>query len=336
MGTFLDVAEMLWRTDQVGDRAEDFRAVFEGRSKLQAIYAKANLDIMNIEDVFAAFEMGKTLASLAGYEPAQIENLLHAVRSLIIKTIGLTQRFGGDSHPPEPYWRFARLVKFLQEKATPAHNVSIITFNYDVGCEHGLHVENVGHSYHLGDFEGDKGRVPLLKLHGSLNWGRSVEGSLVPFRMDEFFQKYKLVPGPDQNHWIFDIGSRLEGCEGLRGVPHPEPFLVPPTWNKTQHYGDIAKIWQKAAEVLSKAENIFVTGYSLPPSDAFFRYLYALGTVGPGLLRRFWIFDTAAKGGPVDERFKALLGRSVLPRHDYFENTFQQGIERVSREFGGN
>jgi hypothetical protein len=340
MKDFLDVAEMLWRTNQVGDAADDFRAVFEGQSRLQAVFAKANIDVLNIEDVFAAFEMGKTLASLPGYSESEIDSLLHSMRVAIVKTIGRTQQYGKDSSgrfwPPDPYQDFAVLIGHLRNQSRPAHDVSIITFNYDVGCEHGLYTEGVKYSYYVGDYEDTPDYMPLLKLHGSLNWGQDANGRPVPFRMEDFFEgtkRYTPTPGPNQNHWILDIGSRLEGCENLRNVHQPEPFLVPPTWNKTGYYKEIAGVWRKAAQVLSDADNIFVSGYSLPRSDAFFRYLYALGTVGEGLLRRFWVFDPENEGGAVDKRFRKLLSQSAQQRYKYWPISFEDAIAELSKIF---
>ena len=69
------------------------------------------------------------------------------------------------------------------------------------------------------------------------------------------------------------------------------PDVVPPTWNKSQYHGELESVWKAAARGLSTAENIIVCGYSLPESDQFFRYLYALGTVGELRLKNLGVFD---------------------------------------------
>lgn len=109
-----------------------------------------------------------------------------------------------------------------------------------------------------------------------------------------------------------------------------EPFIVPPTWDKTQYHRQISRVWRRAAQELKSAENIFVSGYSLPSSDAFFKYLYALGTVGSGLIRRFWVFDPDEA---VNGRFKTLLGRSVLDRYSFFGLIFRDAISHIRKEF---
>ena len=55
-------------------------------------------------------------------------------------------------------------------------------------------------------------------------------------------------------------------------------MIVPPTWNKTEYHSNLSHVWHEAAVELGSARNIYVFGYSLPETDSFFRYLFALGT----------------------------------------------------------
>jgi hypothetical protein len=104
------------------------------------------------------------------------------------------------------------------------------------------------------------------------------------------------------------------------------PLLVPPSWNKLDYGRHLAPIWKRAAEELSNAENIFVIGYSLPETDAFFRHLYALGSLGDRLIKRFWVFDLD-RSGSVESRFRAVLGKAALSRFKYSSNGFPYGFE---------
>jgi hypothetical protein len=49
--------------------------------------------------------------------------------------------------------------------------------------------------------------------------------------------------------------------------------IVPPTWNKTV-FRKIRPAWNTAFRLLSEANHIRFIGYSLPPSDAYARYLF--------------------------------------------------------------
>ena len=91
------------------------------------------------------------------------------------------------------------------------------------------------------------------------------------------------------------------------------PVLVPPTWNKNEYHIGLPRVWGHAARELAEAENIFVIGYSLPESDTFFRYLFALGSASDTRLKRLWVVNPD-KGGHVKGRFEAMVGRGIQSR----------------------
>ena len=103
-------------------------------------------------------------------------------------------------------------------------------------------------------------------------------------------------------------------------VSERRAHLVPPTWNKTQYHEYFAKIWSRAADELSDAQDITVIGYSLPESDAFFRDLVALGLEGATRLRRFTVVDPDTK---VAERFNRLLGPDARHRFTHVQAPFE-------------
>ena len=75
--------------------------------------------------------------------------------------------------------------------------------------------------------------------------------------------------------------------------------------------------------ILSEAEHIIVIGYSLPDTDQFFRYLYALGTVGATRLKRFWIVNPDKT---IEERFSTLLGPLAQQRIRVDNVMFSEGV----------
>src|SRR2546427_11578214 len=70
---------------------------------------------------------------------------------------------------------------------------------------------------------------------------------------------------------------------------------------------------------MSEAENIVVIGYSLPREDQFFQYLFALGCVGQGLIRRFMLCDPDSA---VEQRFRELLAPAVQDGFEYLPGVF--------------
>jgi hypothetical protein len=105
--------------------------------------------------------------------------------------------------------------------------------------------------------------------------------------------------------------------------------LYRPTWSKTEYQARFENLWSHAARHLSDADQIIVIGYSLPPSDSFFRDLYALGTVGDVILKRFWVFDPDETGF-VERRFKELLGEAAKQRFQYSRVTFTNALHLLN------
>lgn len=80
------------------------------------------------------------------------------------------------------------------------------------------------------------GTIPLLKLHGSLNWAVSRDGELIKY-ID---------------------------CRPSRGRRY-DVLVLPPA--RSRVHDQLAATWQQAHEVLSKADAWVVCGYSIPAYD---------------------------------------------------------------------
>ncbi len=173
MGNFLEVAEDLWRRGFVAESDEHFSNVFGAIGNLQGIHSKAKIDTYNVETIYAAFEMGKLLKSLPGItDTNMIDDLIYSLKVVISHTLERTTRllnYGGEIHAPVAYGNFADMIsKLIDEKKS----FSIITFNYDLGLDYALSRNKILLDYALGDIETNPRTATLLKLHGSLNWGK--------------------------------------------------------------------------------------------------------------------------------------------------------------------
>jgi len=333
---FLDVARGVLESGKVSDAAESFQAIFGGMSVLQQVHSKSQLDIQNVESVFAAYEMAKTIHRFGSYNDEQIDDLLTAMRAVIVKTVEQTLMLPvrtQHAYPPVPYEDFGKLVQFLVQEAMPRQTVSIITFNYDVAVDYALHHQSTQVQYALGtDTEAG---IPVLKLHGSLNWARCTKCSaIVPWKLDQYLQRHtwNLRVNTHLRQVKLLIGSRIRDFEHCGQKVEPQPVIVPPTWGKLEHHRVLSRVWSRAAKELSEAEHIFIIGYSLPLSDSFFRYLYALGTVGQAILQRFWVFNPDTTG-EVEARFRQLLGPGATQRFQYFPKTFENSISIIKTAF---
>lgn len=345
MAEFLETARRLMDDGEVEGHRAAFERVMDGMSALRAVHSHCDdLDIDNVESVFAAFEMAQTLAKFPGYEPAEIGEFSKAMKVVIYRTIEKSMTYpvrgtwesGQHVVSPEPYDSFLDLVLHIIRETRVSQRVAILTFNYDVAVDYAFRTHGLSPDYFLQPKDAPEG-VPLLKLHGSINWAHCPEcDAVVPWKIKDFFSGGREWPLYRELKGVyFDIASKLQEmpchCEG---VPvDPEPVVIPPTWNKEDYYRQVRPVWAQAAKQLGEAHSIFVIGYSYPDSDAFFRYLYALGAVDAPVLKRFWVVNPEPEGGRVDQRFRRLLGPGAIRRYTYVAQPFSQALRSIKDEF---
>ena len=337
MADFLDKADELRRGGELNQFKPDFDRVFNAISALQSVHSKAELDLDNIESVFAAFEMGRLINRLPGMSDDDIESLLVSIRRLILITLEKTVTYpvrDGNIYPNNSYNSFAELVNILNDDGKQ-NRCSIITFNYDLALDYALNFSSHPADYCLSETT-KPGYTSLMKLHGSLNWARCSKcKEIIPYDFHAFFQKYSFpFLGEREIQFVrLELGSKLASS----GLKHCEediksgPVIVPPTWNKTEYHQGLSKVWSRAASELSDAENIFISGYSLTESDLFFRYLFALGSVGQTRIKRFWVFDPDEEN--VRHRFEKLIGSGSKAKFVFKKQTFGEAINLISGEF---
>lgn len=335
MANFLDVAENLWKTGKVQQFEKQFENVFKGRSELQQVHSKAQLNIQNIESVFVAFEMGKTLQKFGEFKDTEIDDLVASMKSVILATIETKLEFHTTErriYPPEPYGEFVDMIDKLKNQSVSKQNVAIITFNYDLALDFALYHKGIELYYGLEE-KPRNDLIPFLKLHGSLNWAQCSEcESVVPWYLSDYYLTRRLNLSRSSKTYKLRIGSKIGQHKHGNHKVLSEPLIAPPTWSKSEYYKVLSPVWSCAAKELSDAENIFVIGYSLPESDSFFRYLYALGTVGTTLVKRFWVFDPD-ETGDVEKRFKKLLGHGAEQAFRKFTLTFSEAIGEINKTF---
>ncbi len=331
MADFLDRAYDLLRTKTSGviEAKDQFEDVFNAISELQGVHSKAFLDLNNIEIVFGAIEMGLLLKRLGTRDEASITKLRDSLITLIYKTLEFGIQFPvQDRHirPPKPYDGFMWTLEEV-EKTQPhqdPHKFSFVTFNYDLCMDYALHYSGRAFDYFL-DAKDHPDTCPLLKLHGSINWGLSENDKIVPFEVrDARFNLFR-----DEKYVFYNLGSEL-GKRTFEDKPlSGPPVIVPPSWNKNSYHGQLSNVWSRAANEFAVAENIFIIGYSLPETDSFFRYLYALGSESRARLRNLVVINKD-NSGTVEARFKQLIGRGIESRFRYIAATFDDSLSQIN------
>lgn len=260
------------------------------------------------------------------------------MRWLIARTLERSILFPfseGQVRPPGSYQALVDLISRINEKPGTSR-CALITFNYDIALDHALYFNGFGIDYCLDGRRPDAG-IPLLKLHGSLNWGSCAQcNQAVPWHLAEYFRPVRSW-APDSREVRLDLASQL-AQSGLKHCDQPiraEPVLVPPTWNKTDYSESLGNVWKTAAAELSTAENVFVMGYSLPETDSFFRFLFALGAAGEPLINRFWVFDPDPSD-MVRPRYEKLLGMAAKARFRFERKLFPVAVEVLNSKLSGS
>jgi hypothetical protein len=347
MTNFFDVAEDLFVKNR--DRIvhpEAFETIFRLISELQSVYAKSHLDLNNIEALFGAVEMAGILGRLGTRSENEIKEIRDSLVQVIVETLELSMGFPVTEqyplNPPgsPPIYRISPTESYLQlaKVLNQRRNTTVISFNYDLGLDYALNYIGASVDYGLEDEIADE-KVPLLKLHGSLNWARCTDEScrkIIPYTMEQYFGDLStFIEREMAENWriaqrtynlrVSKHFTRQVHCQhgGVLWGVGPTPVIVPPSWNKTDYQGTLVNVWKKASDALANARHIYVVGYSLPESDSFFRYLFALGTLSTTRLRSFWVFNPDERSSTI-ERYKRMLGPGIIDRFRYIPQKFDQ------------
>jgi hypothetical protein len=111
----------------------------------------------------------------------------------------------------------------------------------------------------------------------------------------------------------------LQTCNKCSKQFAREPVIVPPTWNKGGFSaGSMRSVWSAAAKHLSEAEYIVIIGYSVPPTDHLFHYLYALGTMSETRVKKILVYNPDSS---VEDRYRRLLGPTTSSRFRFESDT---------------
>ena len=176
---------------------------------------------------------------------------------------------------------------------------TIITFNYDLVCEHALERLGVKPTYHLKpdpalDWEPTTRTVDILKLHGSANWGICTK-----CRRHITVLPKKLTDDP----WGFRTLTCPKCCVSVFQL-----LMIPPSWDKSEYKDIISCVWKKALEELREATRICIIGYSLPEVDAFFQYLLTLALSKNEALTKLIVVDWKNQRPTAQEEFATARG----------------------------
>jgi hypothetical protein len=338
ISNFLEKARKIYRradeNEIINFTLEDYQNVENAISELHRMQAKAYLDLDNIETLFGALEFGIMLDKFGSRKGKEIEMLRDSLIKVIVTTIEYSSKFQYKApelkiFPDIKYMNFFNKIKQLESDC----NFSFITFNYDLILDMGLLGSDIEYNYAIekSDFK----EIPLLKLHGSLNWYKGVEQIRVisiPAKQNiqDVIANKSIYNDDDvlrsSNEIVNDfltIGSKIISDGNI-------PIIIPPTMNKFKYQENLNNIWKKAASVLSAAELIVVIGYSMPETDVYFKYLYSLGVDSPKYLNKLIIINP---DGNLDSKFRSLFGNvNNYKKYRFITGLFSQYNEHIFGE----
>ncbi len=323
MNDFLDKAEHLMLEGVLGEDDPIFRLAFKAIAQLQSVHAKSTLDLENIESIYVAFEMAQLLNKLPNMEE-DVEKLDHAIKRVIVRTLQESVPFQILNDTEIKSWHvMSNFVKFIDLMMQRSENISLLTFNYDCIADIAFAQQGVEIKYCLDD--SPQTGVPFLKLHGSLHWEAEDEKITCPIDFNSLNIvgtsrpiEARLIRNNDY-HLYYKINT---------------PCIVPPTLSKLQHHNELQSVWRTASSRLSTADNIVILGYSLPPSDLFFRYFFALASLGHHRVKNFFVVDAYPNQG-LFNRYSSMLGPEIKrSRFSMHQSTFEAFVARLSNHCG--
>lgn len=327
---FLDKSERVLGRDD-----EELSAVLAARDHLRAAQANTYIDLDNIEELLTTLEMANFIGRRVGKWNAS--KLVVATKNVIARTVErsvelphclgyLVSDQGLDNTP------YSELFRDLQGSACP---FACITFNYDMALEVGLLNEGYLVQYFKDQppaLNTRKRTVPVLKMHGSTSWLECKCGE--PQIIDP---NALCVVNPypsDKSHIPCSVNtsahyeSRLLNHHPKCGPPSGR-FIVAPSWYKKPSSKFTLATWSWAAEILSKASEIHLIGYSWPDSDHFFKQLLAMGTWNGEYIKRFTVTRPISSDEDTDSvvnHYQRLLGPATQGRFEFCSNKFSDAL----------
>jgi len=134
--------------------------------------------------------------------------------------------------------------------------------------------------------------LPIIKLHGSVNWFRMEDGWFADEEIAVYQQKVAFA---DVNRSIYQRWRQLTNrtpADPESTAIHFHPAIIPPMLGKAKHNQLFAQQWAAAIDAIRRASQIIVIGYSFPSTDAFMSRLLTEALSEQQDFRRLTVVDT--------------------------------------------
>ena len=346
---FMDLMREAYLTKKEESDRKSLKKVLNFRQKVSSAAYRTIFDPENIEDLFSLATA--TQNDKSDMAIAIAETLSHCKNKRIDKALSFPVLlkegetiigFDQNNMIGEPKYpiidRFKLYAGIMAGKwgNTSMGSNSFITFNYDLVLEEAFQLFKIPFRYDglPEPYEGllramgfgfdliyhdlpntfvtdskQNDAVSLIKLHGSINW--AVDYTKKNGKPKEFH-----IYSSYTDSLAHDIRESSDTF-----VQDKELVLIPPVWDKGTTHGEnpLFRMWSQAIKKLRTATRIIVIGYSLPPTDAHFRYLLAAGLQENISLKKIVFVDPGLKEGDpnrplLEERIFGIFRKELMEK----------------------
>ncbi len=292
----------------------------------------SEFDGFNIEEFFSAIELREMITLTIDKDNKQVN--VKDVTDFIAQTIeeSLTKRSSED------YRKF--ILEILRKQD------AIVTTNWDILLE-----TEIQSKLENGDFDylsvypykqenTSTDSIPLLKLHGSLNWAQCPSCNKVYYFYDKVYNKFYQKP------------SQIPDCPCGKPNNHLLPRIIPPTFSKLKKNESlesndeekddfINQIWNRAFKLIANCREIYFIGYSFPQTDAQMRIFVSMALKENRNLEKIVIVSNEKFGQErvdFEENYRPIIKRCISKpeiqfRYNGFEGFCTDVIKEKNRNF---
>lgn len=288
MSNFVQRSKDLYQNDQ--NKFDYFSKVFELIDDLSKVKLHIDLDLRNIEDIFSLLEMKNFIEQNS--EPLKLyKKYIEGTITALTPQPELKENLKSLSN----WYEFWINFKNNNQDYSQANIASFIKYLYGIDLSK--------------NFIKGKGEV----LSSTFRENRQCNYSLITLNYDTFPEQCiefinKNYPNEIYKYSLSDSTyfhyTKLHGSIGGN--------ISIPSWNKVGNSPE-SKSWKQAYDLLKKANEIRILGYSLPDTDAYVKYLFGISLKDSFNLKKIDVI-TLDSDGKTKERFERLFESSKLLR----------------------
>ncbi len=188
----------------------------------------------------------------------------------------------------------------------------IVTTNYDVCMDQALDNSKIEYSYVIGSQK--KEGMPLVKMHGSINW------FYCPSCQNVLMPTVENMRKSIRNNVPYSVTGICPTC-----TAPTKQFIVPPTTFKFLIYPPIVQVWNAGREIFEKSKFYVIIGYSFSLGDDYITKML-LKAIREDPTKQLVVID---KNAETIEKFRQYLKMHIVRFEDKNFNGFVGSAEVI-------